>query len=300
MRLILTHEQPDFDALASVALASVLYPGAVGVLGGQLERNVEELLRLYRDQIPLIAGEKVVLEEVEALVLVDTADPRRIGRFRDLIGRVPVTIFDHHPVDEHSVAGAHGVQEAVGASVTLLCRRLEQEGVELPAPLASLALLGLHEDTGDLTFDHVTADDHRAAAYLLRMGANLALLRRFRSAGTGSELHALRDAAIAASPSPPSRRQGTRVASRTSPPTCSTPPAPTPPSCSRGSRGRRCFSRARRRPSTSPARWRPPSRGAAIRAPPSAAARSSPKSSAAGCWPPFPTASAPPTAPPTS
>jgi tRNA nucleotidyltransferase (CCA-adding enzyme) len=197
MRLILTHEQPDFDALASVALATVLFPGAVGVLGGQLERNIDELLRLYRDQIPLLEGERVDLREVEALIMVDTADARRMGRFAELNGRVPITIFDHHPATTHSVGGAHGIQEPVGATVTLLCRRLEQEGVPLPAPLASLALLGLHEDTGDLTFDQVTPDDHRAAAYLLRQGANLAMLRRFRSSGTHPELYPLRDEAIA-------------------------------------------------------------------------------------------------------
>ena len=197
MRLVVTHEQPDFDALASVALATVLYPGAVGALSGQLEGNVDELLRLYRDHVPLVVAERVDLAEVTALVVVDTADRTRLGRFGALVGQVPIAVFDHHPEPTDPIPGATGLSEDVGATVTLLARRLEAENVTLPPPLATLALLGLHEDTGDLTFDHVRPDDHRAAAWLLTQGANLDLLRRFRSGGTPPELRAARDRVVA-------------------------------------------------------------------------------------------------------
>ena len=197
MRLVVTHEQPDFDALASVALATVLYPGAVGAIAGQLEGNVDELLRLWRDHVPLVEAERVDLAEVTSLVVVDTADRGRLGRFAALIGRVSVTVFDHHPDPTDPIPGAQGLREVVGATVTLLARRLEAEGVALAPALATLALLGLHEDTGDLTFDHVRPDDHRAAAWLLSQGANLDLVRRFRSGGTPPELRAARDRVVA-------------------------------------------------------------------------------------------------------
>ena len=197
MRLVITHEQPDFDAVASVALATVLYPGAVGALSGQLEGNVDELLRLYRDHVPLVVAERVELSEVSALVVVDTAERGRLGRFGPLVGQVPITVFDHHPEPTDPIPGATGLREDVGATVTLLARRLEAEGVALSPPLATLALLGLHEDTGDLTFDHVHPDDHRAAAWLLAQGANLDLVRRFRSGGTPPGLRAARDRVLA-------------------------------------------------------------------------------------------------------
>jgi len=197
VRLVVTHEQPDFDALASVALATVLYPGAVGALSGQLEGSVDELLRLYRDHVPLVDAERVTLRDVTALVVVDTADRQRLGRFGALVGQVPITVFDHHPEPTDPIPGAQGLREDVGATVTLLARRLEAEGVLLAPPLATLALLGLHEDTGDLTFDHVSPDDHRAAAWLLTQGANLDLVRRFRSSGTPPELRKARDRVLA-------------------------------------------------------------------------------------------------------
>ncbi len=197
MHLVVTHEQPDFDALGSVALATVLYPGAVGALAGQVTGAVGELLRLFRDHVPLVDADLVDLDAVSALIVVDTADRNRLGRFGALVDRVPVTVFDHHPEPTEPVPGSLGLREPMGATVTLLARRLETEGVRLPPPLASLALLGLHEDTGDLTYTHVRADDHRAAAWLLDQGANLDLVRRFRSVDMPPELVGARDQVLA-------------------------------------------------------------------------------------------------------
>jgi|GEM_PF-130984 len=193
MRLVITHEQPDFDAVASAALVTVLLPGSVVALPGTLRGSVGELLKLYRDQVPLVASESVDLTQVRELVVVDTAERGRLGRFQPLLEQVPVTVFDHHPDPSDPVPGSRGLRDAVGATVTLLVRQLEAANVALAPALSSLALLGLHEDTGDLTFDHTTADDHHAASWLLRHGANLEVVRRFRSASLPSELRGLRD-----------------------------------------------------------------------------------------------------------
>ena len=197
MRLVVTHEQPDFDAVASAALVTVLLPGSVVALPGTLRGSVGDVLKLYRDQVPITASEDVELADVRELIVVDTAERSRLGRFQSLLDRVPVTVFDHHPEPSDPVPGSRGLRDAVGATVTLLVRQLEAANVTLPAALASLALLGLHEDTGDLTFDHTTPDDHRAAAWLLHQGANLEVLRRFRSAALPAELGGLRDRLLA-------------------------------------------------------------------------------------------------------
>lgn len=197
MRLIITHEQPDFDAVASAALVTVLVPGSVVALAGTLRGSVGELLKLYRDQVPLVASEDVELGQVTELIVVDTAERGRLGRFQPLLEKLPVTVFDHHPDPSDPVPGSRGLRDAVGATVTLLVRQLAAAGVTIPAALASLALLGLHEDTGDLTFDHTTPDDHQAAAWLLRQGANLEVLRRFRSAVLPPELSGLREHLLA-------------------------------------------------------------------------------------------------------
>lgn len=179
MKLIVTHEQPDLDAVASLALARLAHPGAVATVTGALTENVRAVLHLYRDQLDLVEAGDVDLDEVRELIVVDTADRRRIRPFDALLGRVPVTLYDHHPPGDAPIPAAHGVLEGVGANVTLLLRHLRAAGVEVPAPIASLALLGLHEDTGNLSYAGTTADDCEAAAMLLRAGANLELVRDF-------------------------------------------------------------------------------------------------------------------------
>lgn len=181
MKLIVTHEQPDFDALAGLALARLAHPGAVAVIGGDVPDNLRAFLHLYRDELDLREPEEVDPNGVVDLIVVDTNDPERLGGFKGLLGTVPVTVYDHHPRHENEIKAAHGIQERVGATATLLTRHLEASSIEIPAQIASLALLGIHEDTGNLSFDLTTADDYQAAAHLMRRGASLEVVREFQS-----------------------------------------------------------------------------------------------------------------------
>lgn len=179
MRLIVTHEQPDFDALASLALAKLLYPGAVATVQGALSPQIDTFIKLYRDVLDLKDDGAIDRAAVRELIVVDTADATRIRPFDELIGKVPITVYDHHPEPREPIPAGRGLTERVGATATLLTRELAATKTEIPQPLASLALLGIHEDTGNLSFDLTTADDYRACAYLLDAGASLMLVRRF-------------------------------------------------------------------------------------------------------------------------
>lgn len=179
MRLIVTHEQPDFDALASLALAKLLYPGSVATTQGALSPQLSAFIKLYRDVLDLQDDASIDLSAVTELVVVDTADPTRIRPFDQLIGRVPITVYDHHPTPATPIPATRGISERVGAAATLLTRELAATKAQIPQHIASLALLGIHEDTGNLSFDLTTADDYRACAYLLEAGASLTLVRRF-------------------------------------------------------------------------------------------------------------------------
>ncbi len=179
MRLIVTHEQPDFDALASLALARLLFPNALATVQGSLSPGLTSFLRLYRDQLELVDPNAIDLDAVTELVVVDTADAGRIRPFDSLVGRVPITLYDHHPAPARAIPAARGLREPVGATATLLTRELMATGIDIPAPIASLALLGIHEDTGNLSYDLTRPDDYRAAAHLLASGASLQLVRRF-------------------------------------------------------------------------------------------------------------------------
>jgi tRNA nucleotidyltransferase (CCA-adding enzyme) len=197
LRLIVTHEQPDFDALASLALARLLFPGSTATIQGGLSRQLNAFLRLYRDELDLTPVERIDLQDVDELVVVDTNDPSRIRPFDSLLGHVPVTLYDHHPQMAGSIAAARGISERLGSTATLLTRELMATAVTIPPPVATLALLGIHEDTGNLTFDQTSADDYRAAAHLLASGANLQVVRRFAHTALDAAQSAFRDALLA-------------------------------------------------------------------------------------------------------
>ncbi len=179
MRLIVTHEQPDFDALASLALAKLLFPGSVATTQGSLSRQLRAFIHLYRDELDLEAHDQIDMSKVTELVVVDTADPNRIRPFDQLLGKVPVTLYDHHPTPANPIQAARGIVERLGATATLLTRELLGTSITIPPPVATLALLAIHEDSGNLTFDLTSPDDYRAAAHLLASGANLGVVRRF-------------------------------------------------------------------------------------------------------------------------
>lgn len=173
VKLAVTHEQPDFDALASLALARLAHPGAAAVVTGSLSPRLRDALRLYRDELNLLDISDIDLDQVSELIIVDTNDPERIRPFDTLLGRVPVTLYDHHPPGAGGIQAGHGLQERVGATATILTRLLQASNTPIPASIATLALLGIHEDTGNLTYSATRPADHDAASHLLRSGANL-------------------------------------------------------------------------------------------------------------------------------
>lgn len=192
MRLIVTHEQPDFDALASLALAKLLFPGSQATVQGGIGPAQQAFLRLYRDVLDLLDADEIDHGTVSEMVVVDTADPTRIRPFDALVGTVPITLYDHHPLPDEPIPASHGITERVGATATLLTRELASSSTPIPAAIASLGLLGIHEDTGNLSYDMTTPDDYTAAAYLLAHGANLQLVRRFAHDTLGDEQVAFR------------------------------------------------------------------------------------------------------------
>lgn len=199
MRLVVTHEQPDFDALASLALARRLHPGARIAVPDALPEEVRACLGLFRDRLDPLDAREAAERRVEELVIVDTADASRLGPFANLARSVPVVVYDHHPAPaaEDALPTGRGILASVGATVTLLVRELERRDDPLPPELASLALLGLHEDTGGFSYDLTTAEDHDAAAWLLRRGGTLDLVRRFARGTRGEEHQAFRTRMLA-------------------------------------------------------------------------------------------------------
>jgi len=175
--VIVGHENLDFDALGSMALARYLHPGARLVRVGGLEGRVREVVELFADHLALLDEDEVALEEVERVIVCDTARPERIGPFAQLVGRVPFVVYDHHPRSPGDLPASGGAVRPFGATVTVIAEAMRPRGLAPHPGDATLAYAGLWEDTGGFTYPATTPTDLRAAAWLLEQGAGLNAVR---------------------------------------------------------------------------------------------------------------------------
>lgn len=177
MLLILTHENSDFDAVASQLAAHKLYPEGLPLLSWRVNRNVEQFLTLYWDALPFLRPVDWRRKRVSRVILVDTLVLPSVRGIR--ADKVHVQVIDHHEVGSERNESWSYHTEQVGATTTLLVEMLQASGLGLSANEATLLLLGIYEDTGSLVYDTTTDRDARAAAWLLEEGARLSVVRRF-------------------------------------------------------------------------------------------------------------------------
>jgi tRNA nucleotidyltransferase (CCA-adding enzyme) len=175
--LILAHPNVDWDAFAGMLAAQLLYPGARICLHGGANRNVREFYNLHADEIPSVELAAVDPGTVRRLVLVETTDPGRLGPLAELAQRpeVEVIAFDHH----HGPAGEHVVSADDGSLATAMLRLLLDRGIQITPMHATAFALGIHEDTGSLTYTSTTARDVEGLAACLRLGAGQEQIGRY-------------------------------------------------------------------------------------------------------------------------
>ncbi len=180
--VIATHGNTDFDAFAAMLAARRLYPKAVVCLAGSLNRNVREFSRLHADELGAVDATRLELDAIRRLVVVDTVDAGRLGELESVATdpQVEKVVFDHHATEPPEWATAEtAVISRDGALTTTLVGVLAER--ELPVtPLEATAFaLGIHEDTGSLTYPTATQRDAEALAWCLRHGAKQELLATF-------------------------------------------------------------------------------------------------------------------------
>jgi tRNA nucleotidyltransferase (CCA-adding enzyme) len=181
LELVVGHANPDFDAYAATVAATKLFPGARGVFLGTQNANVRAFHNLHEDFLDFVDLRGLDLDSVTRLVMVDTRDAGRIGELGQVALRpeVDVIVYDHHPASEGDLSGIDDRSLDVGATTSILVHEIHRQGIALTPLEASLLLLGVHEDTGSLTYPGTTAYDAEAAAFLMAAGADMEVLNQF-------------------------------------------------------------------------------------------------------------------------
>ena len=86
MDVITTHTNADFDSMASMLAAKKLYPNAVLVFPGSQERSLRDFFihsTLYALEVERVKN--IDLQDVTRLILVDTRQVSRIGKFSEML-----------------------------------------------------------------------------------------------------------------------------------------------------------------------------------------------------------------------
>jgi len=183
--VITTHQNADFDAFAAAVGASLLYPEGRIVFTGSLNPNVREFVSLHGESLPIMSLRLVDQNKIKQLIVVDTSDPERIGDLGQLCGRpgVETVIMDHHAAERPQrppfVSGENWIVSADGAQATSILYLLLERGVEVSRLEATIFALGIHEDTGSLTYPRTTIRDAEMLAASMRLGASQALIERY-------------------------------------------------------------------------------------------------------------------------
>jgi tRNA nucleotidyltransferase (CCA-adding enzyme) len=178
MQIILTHENADFDAIASLLAAHKLYTRATPVLPHRINRNVQAFLSLYGSRFSLV--EPDALDRQPAINRVILVDTQKMTYVRGMSQEVDhILVIDHHTPPESPPENWRCQCETLGAATTLLVEALSTRLVPISPIEATLMLAGIYEDTGSLTYASTTPRDMRASAWLVDQGANLELAVEF-------------------------------------------------------------------------------------------------------------------------
>lgn len=196
MQVILTHENADFDAIASLLGAHKLFPAALAVLPRRINRNVQAFLALYRAELPFLTPQELPRgRHIRRVILVDTQSLTSVRGMGPELQEV--LVIDHHAPPETLPPGWKFTGDLLGATTTLLVESLSARLMPVSRIEATLMLAGIYEDTGSLTYPSTTARDLRAAGWLLDHNASLDIANDFLHHPLTPEQQALYEALLA-------------------------------------------------------------------------------------------------------
>jgi len=166
--LVLTHDNPDPDSIASAAAMRYLLEKTRGV----------DCIVAYSGIIGRAENRAMVAELALDIVHLDDLDPPLFEHVA-LVDAQPGTgnsaltiehevdiVIDHHFLrDQTRAARFHDVRDHDGASATMLTQYLREANLEIPHDLATALLYGIRSETQDLGRE-VSREDREAYEYL--------------------------------------------------------------------------------------------------------------------------------------
>lgn len=168
--VILTHESPDGDAIASSL--SVMH------IVSQFGKNADVIIPEYAKCFRFLPGcEKIISESSEKnydlAISVDCSDLKRLVGAKEYFITAKRTIqIDHHSVNA-MFADLNYVDPVAPACCQVLMAMVEYYGIEISKEIATTILTGIITDTGGFQWGGVTPETFEFAAELIRKDAKI-------------------------------------------------------------------------------------------------------------------------------
>jgi nanoRNase/pAp phosphatase (c-di-AMP/oligoRNAs hydrolase) len=181
--IILPHDNPDPDALASAAalkflVARLLKKEAHIALGGIVGRAENRAMLTYLN-IALVPVSDVSFDGATQVALVDTQPGRPNNSLPD--GIVPTAVIDHHPAyAQYPGVPVLDLRDAYGATSTILTEYLQESKLVPESKIATALFYGISAETQDLGREATPADVD--AAHFLYGYANKRRLAKIENA----------------------------------------------------------------------------------------------------------------------
>lgn len=180
--MLTTHVNADGDGAGSeVAMASWLRARGARPTIVNPTPFPDSFAFLLDDHEPLTAGSEAgreALATADALLVLDTSEPGRMGALADHADRLSVAVIDHHPLSATSVGEVVVNDPTACATGELVFDLLTLEGDELDRAAARALYVAIVTDTGSFRFGNTTARTHQVVAELLRAGVDVEAMFR--------------------------------------------------------------------------------------------------------------------------
>ena len=182
--LITCHSIADFDALAAMCAAALIYGPCDVLFPGTQEANLQTFYQELKERPGAAPGCTFLDDRVPdfskygRLVAVDTRRRSRLRHVWPLLDNpgTRIEVWDHHPETSDDVHAHVCHAEICGAVTTLLIEEIQKLNIAVPRETATVLGLGIYSDTGSFSFSSVTQRDFAAAGWLLGRGMDINII----------------------------------------------------------------------------------------------------------------------------
>ena len=98
MRIITSHKNTDFDSMASMIAATILYPDIIVALPDSINPNVNAFLSIHKDMFNIVPIKQVNSDDIKSLIIVDAGSWERLQFENGFYRRkdIEIILWDHH------------------------------------------------------------------------------------------------------------------------------------------------------------------------------------------------------------